>query len=439
MVRGRPGYEQRRHRSVWQTIAPDRHPASIVTVTDTNDAAAAVLAGRSTGHRVSLMSSGHSYLGNGLQDGTLLLDLTALDAIEVDLLSGTARVGPAVTNEALDAALEPADRAFPLGHSPGVAVGGYLLGGGLGWNPDGWGLAACAHVVGATVLLASGQIVRASAEEHPDLFWALRGAGPCFPGVVLAYEVSLLPRPRAVVELGAGFSLSALDPVARWACSAMTSKAPDVELAVMLLSTAREGGPTVRISATAFADDEAGAHRLLEPLLRTLPPGAEREPVALRPRTFAAMLAENDAPPQRYAVDGAWSDRPLEVIRRCAERFRSCPSPDSLVHISLRSHPALPVGTAFSIGGSTFAFCSSVWDDPDHDLANHAWQDALMDDLLPLASGCYVNEIDYVRHPDRLQRCFSADAWARLEQVQHAYDPEQLFFAPNRPHRPTPR
>ena len=127
------------------------------------------------------------------------------------------------------------------------------------------------------------------------------------------------------------------------------------------------------------------------------------------------------------------------MIHRCAERFRSCPSPDSLVHISLRSHPALPVGAAFSVGGSTFAFCSSVWDDQAEDDANHVWQDALMDDLLAVASGCYVNEVDYVRHPDRLERCFSADAWARLEQVQRAYDPGQLFSTPNRLHRPTSR
>ncbi|MFI9599697.1 FAD-binding protein [Streptomyces sp. NPDC052043] len=125
------------------------------------------------------------------------------------------------------------DLAFPAGHCPSVALGGYLLSGGLGWNSGLWGV-GCASVLEITVVTADGAVLRCTEEEHPGLFWAARGAGPGFFAVVTGFRLRLQRRPTALATTSYVFPLAAVGPVADWA----TETARELPRAVLARNTA---------------------------------------------------------------------------------------------------------------------------------------------------------------------------------------------------------
>lgn len=141
--RGDPGYEGARTGAVWNEATPPRCPDAIVRAATEADVVHAVAWARAQGLRVSMRSGGHNWSGSPLRDGGLLLDLSGLRQCGITPAHGTgpatATVGPGATGQDLVAALTPHDLAFPVGHCPTVAVGGFLLSGGLGWNSRAWG------------------------------------------------------------------------------------------------------------------------------------------------------------------------------------------------------------------------------------------------------------------------------------------------------------
>jgi FAD/FMN-containing dehydrogenase len=426
---GAPEYEAVRRASVWQEIKPGRFPASIVTVDSAADAARAVRSAATSGRPVSVISSGHSYIGTGLRDGAVLLDVSRLREISIDPATMSATVGPGVTNGELEAVLERSDLAFPVGHSPSVAVGGYLLGGGLGWNSEAWGKAACFNVIGADVVLASGDVVHVGNRDHPELFWALRGAGPRFPALVTRYHVRLYERPSVILEMTASLPLDSVPDLTTWLLAILPAKSERIELSAMFVT--QPGGSVTNtaerciVSAVAFADDRETADRLLAPLAAGFP--APPGELAFRERTMASLLEDNDAAPQRYCVETVWSDDVATVLQTTARHFALAESPDSLVHISFRSAPAITDDAAYSVTGSALVFSSAVWDDEKDDVANFAWSDAFIDALAPVTVGHYINESEYLRHPERLDGCHTAEARERLRQVELQYDPASVF------------
>ena len=135
--RGDPDYEATRRRMVWNPRLPDRFPEVIVTVASDQDVVEAVRLARTRGLPISVRSGGHNWVGSSLRDGGMLVDLSRLNAVTVDPAARTAAAQPAIKNTELVAALAPHGLAFPAGHCPTVAIGGYLLAGGQGWNQGG--------------------------------------------------------------------------------------------------------------------------------------------------------------------------------------------------------------------------------------------------------------------------------------------------------------
>jgi len=178
----------------WSRVI-DQHPALIVEATTTDDLVLAVTYARA--HRLPL---GVQATGHGIAkacDGGLLLKLDKLNTIALDVPARRVRVGPGVNWQELLAQTQPHGLVGLSGQVSSVGVIGYTLGGGIGWLVRKHG-EACEYVVGATVVLASGEVVHASATEHPDLFWALRGGGGNL-GVVAELELELLSEPHDVL------------------------------------------------------------------------------------------------------------------------------------------------------------------------------------------------------------------------------------------------
>jgi FAD/FMN-containing dehydrogenase len=162
-------------RQVWNGMVSHR-PAVIARVESAEDVVAALALARAEGLPVSIRGGGHNVAGLAVGDGALVIDLSAMTSVSVDPVTRRARVGGGARWKDLDAAAQAHGLATPGGVVSDTGVAGLTLSGGLGWLRNKHGL-SCDALRAATVVTADGRTVRASADEHPDLFWGLRGGG----------------------------------------------------------------------------------------------------------------------------------------------------------------------------------------------------------------------------------------------------------------------
>ena len=191
---GDPGYDDAR--AVHNGMI-DRRPALIVRCESADDVARCIAFGRANDVPVAVRGGGHNGGGLGVVDDGLVIDLAGINEVAVDEQSNTVRVGGGCTWGEVDRVTAEYGRATPSGIISTTGVGGLTLGGGLGHLTRRYGL-TIDSLIGAEVVLADGSIVHASASEHPELFWALRGGGGNF-GVVTSFEFRTHPVGAAVM------------------------------------------------------------------------------------------------------------------------------------------------------------------------------------------------------------------------------------------------
>ncbi len=179
-----------RSRSIWNG-AIDRKPAVIAGCTTAGQVADAIRFARTSGLEVAVRGGGHSYAGNSVCDDGLMIHLGAMSSVAVDLAARRAVCGGGATWADVDAATQAHGLATPGGFISHTGVAGLTLGGGIGWLTKMAGL-SCDNLVAAEMVTADSRVVRASKDENPDLFWALRGGGGNF-GVVTSFEFALHP------------------------------------------------------------------------------------------------------------------------------------------------------------------------------------------------------------------------------------------------------
>jgi FAD/FMN-containing dehydrogenase len=287
-----------------------------------------------------------------------------------------------------------------------------------------------------------GELVHADENQHAELLWAARGAGPGFPGVVTRFHLALQPLPQAITTSTYVYPLSELDAVADWASAVVNSLPQTVELTVLVApaSVEVEAGPEGRVlivTATAFEDSAEKAAAALAPLEgspvldRTLARKVnEPSPFDLLFRDFGGLWREG----RRYAADNVWADADFtDILPRLRGRLAEAPSPESFAFAVVgpkaaedASEPELP-DMAFSMVGRAFVSCYAMWEDEADDAENQRWIPSVMAGLEPLAIGHYLAETDLTAARDRAERAFARPNWDRLQDLRRDVDPEGVF------------
>ena len=423
--RGDEGYEAARRDTMWNAFVPDRHPDVIVQAVTEQDAVSAVRLARDEGLKIGVRSGGHSWAGNHVRDGGLLLDLSRLDEVTLDVAARTATLQPGKKGNALLDDLEPHGLFFPAGHCVGVGLGGYLLQGGYGWNGRVHG-PACMSVTAIDVVTADGELVRASANEHPDLFWAARGSGPGFFGVVTRFHVKLYERPSHITNSVSLYAMEHLEAVFRWAASI----GPDVERTMELMVFIHRdalGEPEIAVTGPVLAYSQEEADRVAS-ILATCPAPAKMQltgiPVTMNDLYAGAHAAYPDE--HRYAVDNMWTHAPIDDLLPGLQDIADGLPGGTSHMLWMNWGPCLPErpDMAYSMEDQTYIALYAVWEDAAEDEACIAWATENMRAMNASASGIQLADENLGRRPARF---VSDDHLARLDAVRAVYDPAGLF------------
>jgi FAD/FMN-containing dehydrogenase len=434
--RGEPGYERARVGRLFNARHPDRMPAAVLVPADDADVVRGVRLARAEGWPVSVRAGGHSWAAWSVRDGALLIDLAELRDLGYDPATRVATARPAVHGGAeLAPFLSSHGRAFPVGHCETVGLGGYLLQGGQGWNGRAWGW-GCENVLAVDVVTAAGELVRADATSHPDLYWAARGAGPGFPGVVTRFHLRTFPEPAAMAQDTWTFRLDDLEPLLAWLHDLLPTLHRTVEpvLAATRLPSVpldpgitRPAGPVLLLHTTAMSDSMGDVLRRLRPL--------DSCPVAARrlghvrgstdlAREYAEMAVQNPAG-HRYAVDCTWTDAPAAALAPALREHWSALPTERSFAIWYGWSPSRPrPDMAFSVESEVYLATYVISTDPADDDRHRAWVHTGMAALSRLGTGAYLGDTDFTRRTDRF---LSDAAYGRLRTIRHRWDPDHLF------------
>jgi FAD/FMN-containing dehydrogenase len=430
--RGAEGYETARRATVWNGLLPDRFPDVIVQAHDADDVVAAIRYARANGHKVGVRSGGHSWAASHLRDGGLLLDVSRLDHCTVDTDRMTADVGPGKIANIFAAELDSRGLFFPTGHCEGIRLGGYLLQGGYGWNSKVVG-PACENVLGLEVVTAEGEQIYCDAENHPDLYWAARGSGPGFFGVVTSFKLRIYRRPAVVGTCLYMYPIELVDEVFTWGRNISPEIDDRVELQILTTRAFPAAGidhRTITIASPVFAESEEEAARALA-ALGTCPVADQAMiNVPYAPTNLASWytaVMTNYPKGHRYIADNMWTSASAEEllpgIRKIIETMP--PHPSHFIFTGWNSSPARP-DMAFSVEDEIYMALYTVWEDPADDERYRDWSGSNMAAMSHLATGIALADENLGRRPAK----FITDPnMARLDKVRAAYDPDGRFHS----------
>ncbi|MGH9170066.1 MAG: FAD-binding oxidoreductase [Acidimicrobiales bacterium] len=412
----------------------DCRPVLIARCAAVADVQAALEAGRRSGLPIAVRGGGHNGPGFGTVEGGVVIDLSPMRAVEVDPQRRTAKVQGGATWQIVDAATHEHGLATPAGIISSTGVGGLTLGGGHGYLSRRHGL-TIDNLLEAEVVLADGSAVRASEDEHPDLFWALRGGGGNF-GIVTSFSFRLHPV-RNVICGPTAWPISAMGDILKWYRDFMPTQDDDLygffaAMTVPPVDTFPQAFHLHKACAVVwcYLGEPAAADEALAPV-RAMHPAFDG-------------IGEAPYPGLQSAFDGLYP-KGLQWYWR-GDFFRTIPDAAVDAHVSFSEelpsmHSALhiypvdgavnrvaPEDTAWAYRDATFSqVIVGVDPDPGKAADLKRWTMAYSEATHPYsAGGAYVNFMMGDEGQDRLRATYG-DNYDRLTQVKAAYDPHNLF------------
>jgi FAD/FMN-containing dehydrogenase len=408
----------------------DRRPAVIVRVADAADVATVIALARDSGLELAVRSGGHSSIGHGVSEGGIVLDLSAMKAVDIDVDGRTAWAETGLTAAEYSAAAGAHGLATGFGDTGSVGIGGITLGGGIGYLVRKHGL-TIDDLLAAEIVTADGELLHVDADNHPDLFWAIRGGGGNF-GVVTRFHYRLHEVPSFV---GGMLLLPATpDTVAGFIAAAeaapeeLSTIANVMPCPPMPFVPEEHHGKLVILGLMAFAGDTEAGERALAPF-----------------RALATPIADmlNPIPyPQIYPPDDE-SYHPLAITRTMFVETIDGPVAETIVEHLEASDAEMRVAqlrvlggamarvpadaTAFAHRGSRIMVnIATFYEGPDDRDLREAWVEGLSMALRQNDHGAYVNFLAD-EGDERIRAAYPGGTWDRLAAVKARYDPTNLF------------
>jgi FAD/FMN-containing dehydrogenase len=429
-----PGYEQAR--TVWNGMI-DRKPGLIARCSGAADVMACVTFAREHGLRVAVRGGGHNVAGHAVCDDGLVIDLTGMRAVTVDPARRTARVQGGAELGDLDHETQPFGLAAPVGVVSATGVAGLTLHGGFGWLSRRHGLSVD-NLLAVDLVTADGQLRRASAEEHPDLYWAVRGGGGNF-GVVTALEFQLHPVGPEVWLLFAMYPAER----AREALRLLRTEFPRSPEELGLIGVFWSAPHLPEVPESAWGSE-------VFIFLGCYSGPLDRGEEVLRPyRTLGAPLADLSGVTRfldvQRALDADYPDGMLyywkslyldrlddDAISALVAHAAARPSPISTLDVwglGGAISRVDPRATAFARRDAPFLLgIEANWQRPEDSAANVAWGRRLFQDMQRFSrGGAYLNFPGFAEEGESLVRGAYGPNYERLQRVKAAYDPDNLF------------
>lgn len=431
--RGEPGFDEAVLSTSFSAQDPGRRPQVVCQANDAADVQAALALAGSEGLRVSICSGGHSWNQNHIRKGGMLLDLSRLNSMDIRVEDRIAVVGPACLGGDLDAALAISGLFFPVAHAYTVAVAGFLLAGGFGWNCRMTGM-ACESVVGIDVVLADGRLVHATETENAELLWAARGAGPGFFGVIVAFHLALHERPRFIGIKAQIFRIRHLEEVFAWADQVGPSVSPKVEFQMIMnrraLGIFSQG---IEVMAPVLANTRTEAREAVAFIDRSpmRPKASFTLPLISMTLTRVMRAAERIAFPRgiRWAVDNMWlADGPIDPLlphlRQVAQTQPAAPAHALWMNWNpaRRERPDM----AFALEGKSYLALYGGIKGKSQSPADESWATDNIRAMQAHGKGIQLGDENLARRA----ATFTSDAnSARMDMLRARYDPLSRFFS----------
>ncbi|MFE6363220.1 FAD-binding oxidoreductase [Streptomyces sp. NPDC057806] len=410
----------------------DRRPAVIAQCVDEADVVRSVRFARDLDLHIAVRGGGHSVAGMALNDGGLVIDLRHMRAVGVDPAARAARVAGGATMSDLDHATQMYGLATTGGRVSTTGVGGFVLGGGTGWL-DRWSGLAVDNLLAVELVTADARRIRASAEENPELFWALHGGGGNFgvatsltlklhelPEFALAFLLYLPEHGREVVRTFR--DLFAVAPNEAGGGVLHLTGPPDEFCPPHL------HGTRLCAALLTWAGGEAGLRKMAEPLL-ALP--HEAALVGAMPYVDAQCMIDDPPGFRNYWSAEYLSGLPDDYVEVFCADAEAMPVPTSTIHA------LMPQGGAIADGPSRYpvpyrdaAWVThpfGMWEDPADDERGIQWVHDVRDHAQPWSTGAvYLNFIG-AEGPERVIAGVGATNYRHLEEIKRSYDPDNVF------------
>ena len=414
--------------TLFNKVRHERKPDTIVEPKNVRDVVQTIQYAKAHRKKISVCSGGHSWSANHLRENSILLKMSHFTSYEINAKEMTAKVGPAVQGSTLLTELYKQKLFFPAGHCKGVCLGGYLLQGGFGWHGRKLGM-ACENVIGLDIVTADGEVVHASATENADLFWAARGAGGGFFGVVVCFHLKLhtLPPYRGIIAQN--FGIEHLEEVFEWAYHIGQTVSDDVEFQlIMSKTTMMVLGSGIEVAAPIFADTKEEYHQAAEFMLNS--PIKKKARISLplfNPgiKILYNLVMAHYPNNHHWGVDNMWTKAPFEdLLPHLREIDRTMPPPPAHI-LWLNWHPAHQRQTmSFSMEDNIYLALYGAWKAAADTEKYGNWASDTMRDMAHLSTG--IQLADEGLHK-RTAPFLSDENARKLAALRSERDPHGIF------------
>lgn len=364
-----------------------------------------------------------------------MIDLSNMKTITIDPVGHTARLEPGLTWGEVAKTLQPFDLAMSAGDVASVGVGGLLLGGGIGWMVRAYGL-TIDRLRSVELVTADGQLLRANADENPELFWGLRGGGGNF-GVATAFEVNL--HPGGTILGGAVFYEATeaeriLREYTRLAAAAPDGLSTEALLALAppapFIPSNKQGTPVVAI-LVCYTGDLSEGKRIVAPLRQLATPIADLVAPAPYPDIFALTAVGEIPGLQHHSRSQFFETFSDEMMHTLVEATQAILSPETIVALRVLGGAMSRVATdatAFAHRDKQGMVLITHFAPLSIDAASlDARTQQVFQALLPYANGAYVGFLAD-EGEQRIREVYPPATYARLVALKNQYDPTNLFY-----------